>query len=308
MNSERNKQPQRAGSGDVRKRLVLPVVCALVLAACGAVDNKGVVTSADLGELPAGPSVDQGSEQAATTLAPDQTTTTATTAVVVTEPTDTSEPTETSEPPDTSTTTSTTTEPVVVDTDLPGDPIDLFADPGDTLGVVGVAHNDFLNVRAKPGTDHSVVTTAGPAVNNLISSGRARALPDSIWYEVTADGTLGWVSASFVAFLGATDDATAEFLADGGSVSAETMTDLGQLVADRFASDDPPSRVVESVAPTVGDLGEVTYDVVGLGDDAIHGYRLQIFATVEGSDSFTVRNIERTLLCSRGISGRQVCS
>ena len=204
------------------------------------------------------------------------------------------------------TTTSTTTEPT--ETTLPGEEIDLFVDAGDVLGVIGVEDDDELNIRAAPGTDQDIVGTAAPTADDLVGTGRARSLPSSIWYEVTVGGVTGWVSSGFVAFLGGTDDATAEFLDGGDAPGAETMTDLGRIVAEGFASEDPASEIVQTVAPTVGDLGEVTYDVVGIGDDAVTGYRLHIFATEDDNgETFTLRTIERTTLCTRGLSG-ELCS
>lgn len=65
----------------------------------------------------------------------------------------------------------------------------------------------------------------------------------------------------------------------------------------------PPSRIVQSVAPTVGDLGEVTYDIIGLGDDSIAWYRLHVFGTPgDGGESFVLASIERTTFCARGLS------
>ena len=61
-----------------------------------------------------------------------------------------------------------------------------------------------------------------------------------------------------------------------------------------------------AVAPTFGDLGEVTFDVVGLGDDALFGVRLRVFGT-PGDESFTFKTVERTLLCGRGISSNGLC-
>ena len=136
-----------------------------------------------------------------------------------------------------------------------------------------------------------------------IATGRARALPNSIWVELTTDGTTGWSSFAFLAFPGDVIDRTAEVVAGlGGIPSAETMLELGLLVAEFFASDEPPSDVVVSAAPTVGDLGEVIYDVIGLGDDAVRGFRLHVFGTPEGG-SFALKSVEATLLCSRGVSG-----
>lgn len=192
------------------------------------------------------------------------------------------------------------------ETTLPGEEISLFADEGEVLAVMGVAADDTLNVREIPGTDGAVLTEVDPTAEDLVATGRTRALPNSIWYEVTVDGTTGWVSLNFVAFMGGTDDATAEYLDDRDAPAAETMTDLGELVADDFASDDPESLIVQSVAPTVGDLGEITYDVIGIGDDAVAGYRLHIFAEEDPSgESFVLRTIERTTFCTRGLSGER---
>ncbi len=189
-------------------------------------------------------------------------------------------------------------------TTLPGEDIDLFTEAGDVLGVIGVAYDDELNIRAAPGADQDVVATAEPTADDLVATGRARKLPNSIWYEFTVGGTTGWANSSYVAYIGGTDDATAEYLARSDRPTAETMADLGEFVAAGFASTDPESEIVQVVAPTVGDLGEVTYDVVGIGDDAQIGYRLHIFGAQEDSgEGFSLRTIERTALCGRGLSG-----
>ncbi|MDH3680853.1 MAG: SH3 domain-containing protein [Acidimicrobiia bacterium] len=188
-------------------------------------------------------------------------------------------------------------------TTLPGEPYDGFAAEGDVLVVMGVAHNDVLNIRAAPGTDQEIVATAAPTADDLVATGEARMLPNSIWYEVTADGITGWASTAFLAFLGSTDDVTSAFLDGGPLPETETMVEMGELVAAGFAIDDPPSKVVQTVAPSVGDLGEVTYDVVGQADDAVGGLRLHVFATPsESSEGFVLKSIEATTFCTRGVS------
>ena len=231
--------------------------------------------------------------------------------------TDTTDTTDTSTAGDT---TATTTDPdattatsgstgsssTVPTGDLPGDPFEGFAQPGDVLGVVGVAHDDKLNIREAPGTDQALLTRVGPLEDSLTATGRARSLSRSIWYEVsTDDGITGWANIAFLAFFGAVDDATAEFLDGGDLPVAATMQQLGELVAEGFASTEPESDIVQTVAPSTGDLAEVTYDVIGLGDDALLGYRLHIFATPNGDsdEGFTLKSIERTSLCGRGLAG-----
>ncbi len=210
--------------------------------------------------------------------------------------------------PDSSTTETTdgssTTDTSSSETSMQGEPFDAFAEDGDVLGVIGVAFDDELNVRAGPGTSEEVIATAGPTADDLVATGEGRLLESSIWYEVTTGGQTGWANIAFLAFIGGTDDATAEFLDGGQLPEVETMVEMGELVAAAFASQDPASDIVQVVAPSVGDLGEVTYDVVGIGDDAVLGYRLHIFAApAESGEGFVLKSIERTTLCGRGLSG-----
>jgi hypothetical protein len=207
------------------------------------------------------------------------------------------------------TTSSTAGTSTTLEGELPGDPIDFGPRAGEQIAVVGVAHDDVLNIRAAPGTDADIVADLAPTASGITATGRARSLPESIWYEVDVEGVTGWVSSAFVGYLGLADDATAELIAAlGETPGAETMLDLGLIVAEAMASDDPPSRIVMSVAPTVGDLGEVTYDVVGLGDDALGGVRLHVFGDpAEGGEGFVLSNVERTFICSRGVTDDGFC-
>jgi len=67
---------------------------------------------------------------------------------------------------------------------------------------------------------------------------------------------------------------------------------------------------VISVAPAVGgDLGEISMDVVGLGEVAALGLRLHIFgdsADMDG-EGFALSNVESTILCGRGVGGGCAC-
>jgi uncharacterized protein YgiM (DUF1202 family) len=208
-----------------------------------------------------------------------------------------------------STTTTTAPTTTTSEDNLPGEPIAFGPAAGDEVAVVGVAHDDVLNVRSVPGTDSEVVAELEPTATGLIATGRARSLPESIWFEVDVEGVTGWVSSAFVGYLGLTDDATAEVIETlGETPGAATMLDLGLIVAETMSSDEPPSRIVISVAPTVGDLGEVTYDVVGLGDDALGGVRLHVFGDpAESGEDFVLSNVERTFICSRGVTDDGFC-
>lgn len=201
----------------------------------------------------------------------------------------------------TSTTTSATT--------LAGTPYEGFARKGDTLIVVGVAHDDVLNLRAGPGTDHAVLTGLAP-VGQVTATGEARQLERTIWYELSAGQHTGWANSSYLAFPGAVDDVTSEVVASMGRIpSAETMIDLGTMVAQNRASTDVESWIVLSVGPSVGALGEVTYDVIGLADDALYGVRLRVFGEPgEGGSGFSLKSVEQTTLCGRGVDGGGRCA
>lgn len=263
----------------MRRRLTTAaLVAVLFLAACGDSDDPAAPTT--------------------TTEAPDASTTTSVT-TSATSSSSTSAPVGSTEPP-------TTTTPPVSSTVLAGEPIEIGPQPGDILAVVGVEHDDVLNVRAGPGADQEIIATMTPTQDDAVSRGKARLLPGSIWFELDTAGVTGWVNSRFVGYLGATDDATAELTAaNGGALpEAETMLQLGQEVAALVASTDPPSRITQTVASSVGDLGEIVMDVVGIGDDAVLGFRLHVFAfPPEVADGpFTVKSVERTVLCGRGVS------
>ncbi len=194
-------------------------------------------------------------------------------------------------------------------TTLAGEPFDLGPGAGDVLGVIGVAFDDVLNVRSGPGTDQPIVAQLHPTYAEIVATGQHRLLTRTIWNEVTVDGTTGWANSSFMAYLGTVDDATARYVANtfgGKTPSAATMLDLGMLVADSAKSEDPPSRITVTVAPSTGDLGEVTIDVVGLGDDAVVGFRLHVFGQA-GADGFSLKSIEEQVMCGRGITADGLC-
>lgn len=90
-----------------------------------------------------------------------------------------------------------------VGTALPGEPYDhRHVDEGDVLGVVGVEHDDVLDVRAGPTVDAAIVTTAAPTEHGLVSTGRTRVVDDRFRHEVTVRDVTGWVSWRYVSFIG----------------------------------------------------------------------------------------------------------
>ena len=195
----------------------------------------------------------------------------------------------------------TTTAPPATTSTLVGEPIELGPGAGDVLMVIGVRFDDVLNLRAGPGADQTIKDEIPPTFTELVAQGNTRRLPSSFWIEVDNEGETGWVHLGYIGYEGDVTDETATVVDQlGERPVAPTMTALGGLVATVFASDEPKSDIVQVKPVTGGDLSEVTYDVVGLGDDAIRGVRLHIFAEkVQGG--FSLRSVEMTLLCGRGV-------
>jgi hypothetical protein len=227
--------------------------------------------------------------------------------------TDTSAPTETETVTETETETSESTSTTATPTpsELPGERIDIFPYEGAELAVVGVEADDVLNVRAAPGVEYEVVTELDPLADGIMPTGHNRQLDDGpIWAEIEVDGETGWASTAFLAHPGAVRDTTSELYPDvADRPRSDTMLQLGELVADRVAGEgEPEPDVVVVDGPTVGDLGEITVDVVGFPDDSVLGERLHIFAEPDpGGESFTVRTVESTTLCRRGVTEDGLC-
>lgn len=223
-------------------------------------------------------------------------------------------------------------DPVV---DLPGEAYEFGPPAGAGLAVVGVSHNSFLNVRDVPNgqivarLDNVINVGSEPVVyarrpdsdaliatldlnRGVIATGNTRQLPTTIWYEIRMGEAFGWSSSSFLAPLGATTDSTAQIVAVmGDTPTAPSLEELGLVVAAAAGSDDPPSRIVVSGAPVLGDLAEVTLDVLGLPDDSVRGYRLQVFAQQDpDSGAFVLKTVESTTICDshRGVSEEGLCN
>jgi hypothetical protein len=190
---------------------------------------------------------------------------------------------------------------------LPGEPIDFGPAEGATVAVVGVAHDDVLNLRAGPGVGQEILEGIPPTYDALTALGETRQLETgAYWIEVEFDGVEGWVHLRFIAYLGAEDDVTS-MVVDmlGERPSANTMAGLGLIVADAMGGH-PSADIVMSVAPTEGDLGEVTYDITGVEDDSVRGSRAHIFGQ-PSDEGFTLHTIEATPFCARGVDNEGRC-
>ncbi len=173
--------------------------------------------------------------------------------------------------------------------------------------MVGVAHDDTLNLRAAPGPTQEILDTISPLYVGLVAAGETWERPGAFWVKVDYEATFGWVHMGFVAYSGGTNDVTAQVVAALGEIPlATTMEELGLLAADTFATEEPPSKVVMVAGPQAGDFGEVAYDVIGIGDDAVRGVRLHVFGEPV-AEGFGLKAIEATDLCARGVSFDGFC-
>lgn len=214
------------------------------------------------------------------------------------------------------------------DGDLPGTPV-VWADALNTqgeIGVTGVETGDVLNVRARPGADQPIVGRLAPLHTGGRLTGGSRMVGDAAWYELTADGTTGWVNAAFVDLVAGTTDVTADVRDAGVRMVAETMVDLAALVVQARGLDDgyqitwgprrdagvpaeQQRRIVISDGPDVGDLGQITLDVVDTFDDSVAAERLVIFGAPQpDGETFAVRTVERTLFCDVTRAAGEVCA
>ncbi|MGH8991785.1 MAG: hypothetical protein ACRDZ7_09695, partial [Acidimicrobiia bacterium] len=141
--------------------------------------------------------------------------------------------------------------------------------------------------------------------------GHNRSRPDAgFWSEITVDGRTGWANTAFLLQPGQVNDITADlYPTPADRPTAKTMEDLGRTIGGLRAGDDPEPKIVIVDGPTGGDLGEITVDVTGFGDDSVGGERLKIFAEPSSRrDSFTVRSVEATTFCRRGVTEDGLCT
>lgn len=244
-----------------------------------------------------------GDTAESTTTAVEPTATTATPAT--TAPLPTAPP--TTPPPTTAPATTTTTPSSTTPADWVGEPYDFWVPvpaEGPILGVIGVRHDDALNLRSGPGITFDVIATLDPTLTGIRGTGSGWQLPSgTAWWEIEAGGVVGWANQRYLSRLADVVDLTSQVVATLGEIPvAETMLDLGTVVASAVASTDVESSIVVVVAPTVGDLGEITIDVLGLADDSQGGWRLHIFGQpTDPAAGFSLMSVEATILCQRGV-------
>ncbi len=280
--------------------IALAVLLAMVAAACG--DTEGTEPA------PPAPASDEAQAASTTTLpvAPDAVAPPTSGATIPSEPLPTTTP---------ENETTTTTVPETTTTATPpawGEPFDDMYGPaaGEEIFVIGVRHDDVLNVRAGPGTEHAIVTALHPW-GSATATGENRILAsDAVWREVTTEGTTGWAHSAYLSRLGRweTDEWAMTQL---GDASAPTILGLGEMVIDIYvrgpSEEDLPEECQPAVeltlAPRWGNDGdELGYDVIGFCDDSVLGVRVHIFGSTTEAGDYYVVDIQARPMCWRGIS------
>jgi hypothetical protein len=180
-------------------------------------------------------------------------------------------------------------------------PPEIYPPDGLNLMVVGVSHDGSLDVWQEPGTP-PIIMELGP-LDTVQSAGEGREIADSTWWKIDADGTIGWVDASYLAsWASAKLDLTASVVDEhGGLPTAPTMEELGSLVAETLTSEGYVSRIAMVNAPTGSNPQYATFDIVvsdplGLivamrDSTGQTGWRLRVAGAL-GAHGFTLENVE----------------
>ncbi len=218
------------------------------------------------------------------------------------------------EPEDASTTGSTAApdgaDPDGADSDepLPGDPFDIGPPAGERLDVVGVAHDDVLNFRARPNVASPVRATVAPLADQpvVLSQGQGRLLVRSAWWFVTVDGQELWANVAFLGMLGESRDVFGELDGQLDELQATSVAALAGDIAGARAGGGPEPTITFASDPAGGSGSrQVVVDILGYGDDALKGERFTLTLTDDGVDpGFALRLVAARAepICGRGVS------
>lgn len=194
--------------------------------------------------------------------------------------------------------------------ELPGDKVETAVSKGQLLVVMGVEYDQTLDLRVSPEPDAEVAGGVGP-LSDVTATGASRRVGDTgIWHEVRAGDMTGWAPAGSLAWRGETVDETSAMVRSlNRRPKGEDMLDLGRKIARASSYNDPTSGAKVSVtsAPTDGDPGQVTVDITGVPDDSVVGVRLSVFGSPNDDGGYTVKTVELTYLCGRGVDKRGFC-
>lgn len=193
----------------------------------------------------------------------------------------------------------------VPEADLPGQDASLYyAEDGHWVSVVGVEHDDVLNVRALPDPSADIVGEIPPFAQALLA-GRERSLGSGArWVEVRLVGGYGWVNGNFLAHAeGEGEDVTADFSDYGPYANIDDLIDaaLQGRAAELPSADGIVARHLDGASSDAGPGAPIYYtlDFLGGGDDAVRGERVR-FDVEQGAEGYTISWARSMPLCQRG--------
>jgi len=192
--------------------------------------------------------------------------------------------------------------------------------PAEALHWVEVALDDpdgGLNMRTNAGVDFEIISTLPRSVE-VATTGACVVVGSVDWWEVVPTGATGggWVSSRYLSDAPVFDPGLGKAIEDTYNVElrADTLEDLAALLAEAYGFDGDVviTQVGEvEVADAVG--GDVTYDLTGLKDDSVDGFRVDIgFHFDKNADAteitgFIAKQITTRALCSRGVTDDGLC-
>lgn len=189
----------------------------------------------------------------------------------------------------------------VPEEELPGSDFGLyFSEQGAAVDVVGVPDGDVLFVRELPDHTAQEVGRLSPT-GDAVLAGRERSVEHGIWAEIELADGVGWVNSRYLGYLAEPgEDITGELTHDSGQEDASGLVaDIAQERVDEHTLESDAPQWVLIQAPSDSPVYRV--DVFPFFDDAVYGERLEIHIE-ETADGAEVTQVQRTLICSRGVS------
>jgi hypothetical protein len=162
--------------------------------------------------------------------------------------------------------------------------------------VIGVESEPSPGLLSFPGQSGEPVFEVSPLEDDLEALGRAWEIDGVAWEWLLVQGHEGYLPRSWLGFIGEPEDVTSQFAA----LTSDSVARLGEEIASEIEA--TKTVLVAQASPL-----EVVYDVVGLGDDSIAGYRIRVSAREEDTGGFAPESVERSPLCTRGLTATGVC-
>ncbi|TLP78977.1 hypothetical protein [Nesterenkonia sphaerica] len=196
-----------------------------------------------------------------------------------------------------------------------------YSEEGSEVGAAGFAQDEGpLVVPAEPTADAETVGELGP-LDAVELGGRERQDDtSSSWIEVVLAEGYGWVESGQIDrgaglfFFGETQDITDEYLHEvPPTESSEALVEsLAEQVTgpeeEMLDAEGDPAGPRWTLVSSPADYDEEFYrvDVTGYLDDSLAGERL--FITLEESGAgYELGQLERTLICRRGVADEGLC-